>query len=279
MEAVGTLEPLLRVEGLTKTYASRRLLPLSRSAGVKAVDDVSFTLAAGSTLGIVGESGSGKSTTARLVLRSLEPDDGTVVFDGVDITRLRGAALRSVRLDMQMIFQDPYSSLDPMWTVRSIIGEPLRLQGGMSASEIDDRVAEHLELVALDTSCMNAYPYQFSGGQRQRIAIARAIVSEPKLVICDEAVSSLDVSTQAAILGLLQELQTKKGLSYLFIAHDLDTVRTVSDQVGVMYRGRLVEIGPADQIYRHPQHPHTVALLEAILSPDPRARRRSRHAG
>lgn len=251
---------LLSVRGLVKRYGR---------APVAAVDGISFDVAAGETLALVGESGCGKSTTARLAMRLLEPTAGQVLFDGQDITRLGGAALRRVRRRMQMVFQDPFASLNPRMTVQAIVAEPLVVHGVGTAATRRDRVATLLDLVGLSPSQAGRYPHEFSGGQRQRIGIARALAVEPALVVCDEPVSALDVSIQAQVVNLLQDLQVRLGLSYLFIAHDLAVVRQVADRVAVMYRGRIVEIGPRAAVYDDPRHPYTRALLAAIPRPDP----------
>jgi oligopeptide/dipeptide ABC transporter ATP-binding protein len=267
---------LLEVRDLTKGFRLGSGWLGRNQDRVRAVDGVSFDVATGQTLALVGESGSGKSTTARLVLRLIKADSGSVKFEGTDLMGLAGGALRRARREMQMVFQDPYSSLDPSWTVSDIIAEPLRIHLGVRGSELTDRSADLLRRVSLDPSHLRRYPYEFSGGQRQRIAIARALALNPKLIICDEPVSALDVSTQASVLSLLQRLQAELGLSYLFIAHDLSVVRRVSDRIAVMYLGRIVEVGPADEVYEQPKHPYTQALLSAIPLPDPRQQRRRR---
>jgi oligopeptide/dipeptide ABC transporter ATP-binding protein len=241
---------------------------------VRAVDGVNFSIAKGQTLGLVGESGSGKSTTARLVLRLIEPDAGTVVLDGVDVTKLGKADLRRARRNMQIVFQDPYSSLDPRSTIAECVGEPLEVHEGLHGRARDDRVKELLGEVGLDRRYVSRYPHEFSGGQRQRIAVARALALRPELLICDEPVSSLDVSTQSQVINLLDELQDRLGLTVLFIAHDLSVVRHISDRIAVMYLGRIVEIGGAEQVYTRPTHPYTEALLSAIPVPDPIEQRR-----
>ncbi len=251
---------LLAVRDLVKRYGK---------APVAAVDGLSFEVEAGETLALVGESGCGKSTTARLAMRLLEPSSGQVVFDGQDITRLGGAALRRVRRRMQMVFQDPFASLNPRMTVQAIVAEPLIVHGIGTSVTRRERVASLLDLVGLSPSQAGRYPHEFSGGQRQRIGIARALAVEPALVVCDEPVSALDVSIQAQVVNLLQDLQARLGLSYLFIAHDLAVVRQVADRVAVMYRGRIVEIGPRAAVYDRPAHPYTRALLAAIPRPDP----------
>ena len=241
---------------------------------VKAVDGVSFSIAKGQTLGLVGESGSGKSTTARLVLRLIEPNAGTVSLDGIDVTKLDKTELRHARRKMQIVFQDPYSSLDPRSTIGESVGEPLEVHEGLHGRARDERVGDLLGEVGLDRRYVSRYPHEFSGGQRQRIAVARALALRPELLICDEPVSSLDVSTQSQVINLLDELQDRLGLTCLFIAHDLSVVRHISDRIAVMYLGRIVEIGDAEQVYTRPTHPYTEALLSAIPVPDPAEQRR-----
>ncbi|MDE2005965.1 MAG: ABC transporter ATP-binding protein [Rhodospirillales bacterium] len=257
--------PLLEARNLARRFAVRRGLIFARQVGeVAAVDDVSFTLARGETLGIVGESGSGKSTTARLVLRLIEPSAGSVLLDGTDITALDGAALRHLRRRMQMVFQDPFASLDPRQTVGDIIAEPLRLHRPDSAAAQRARVADLLRLVGLATDQAGRYPHEFSGGQRQRIGIARALAAEPELIVCDEPVSALDVSIQAQVLNLLRDLQDRLGIAYLFITHDLAVVRHVAHRIAVMRAGRIVETGPAEALFAAPADPYTRRLLAAM---------------
>lgn len=261
---------LLEVRNLVKYFRLR-----GRSTPLRAVDGVSLALAKGATLGIVGESGGGKSTLARLVLRLLEPDAGTVRFDGDDLLALDHAGLRRRRRDMQMVFQDPYASLDSRMTVGAIIAEPLAIHRIGARADRHRRVAELLDMVGLDASAARRYPHEFSGGQRQRIGIARAIALEPKLLVLDEPVSALDVSIQSQVLNLLLDLKQRLGLSYIFISHDLSVVEHMSDEIAVMYLGRIVEYGRADSLFTAPRHPYTQALVSAILDPDP-ARKRAR---
>jgi peptide/nickel transport system ATP-binding protein/oligopeptide transport system ATP-binding protein len=265
------MRQLLSVERLTKHFPVRTGF-MGRRAHVHAVDDVSFDLAPGETLALVGESGCGKSTTGRLVLRLIEPTSGSVRFNGRDLGELPGGELRAARRDLQIIFQDPYGSLNPRMTVGQMLEEPLMLHG-IAPGRRRERVAEVLNLVGLAPEHAQRYPHQFSGGQRQRIGIARAIGVEPKLVVCDEPVSALDVSIQAQVINLLRDLQQRLGLAYLFIAHDLAVVKHIADRVAVMYLGRIVEIGTKRAVFDVPRHPYTHALLSAIPVPDPRDRR------
>ncbi|RAP77045.1 ABC transporter ATP-binding protein [Paenibacillus montanisoli] len=241
---------------------------LSRVVGqVKAIDDVSFGIRAGETFGLVGESGCGKSTLARVLLNLKRATAGEIKFEGRNIGELSGGELRRLREEMQIIFQDPFGSLNPRFLVRDLIGEPLKVHRKLSAKEIDERVVELMELVGLDASRRNRYPHEFSGGQRQRIGIARAIALNPKFIVADEAVSALDVSVQSQVLNLMMKLQKELGLTYLFIAHGLNVVRHISDRVGVMYLGQMVEVGPTEELFAKPLHPYTSVLLSAIPKP------------
>jgi ABC-type oligopeptide transport system ATPase subunit len=263
--------PLLEVSRLCKDYPIRkRVLHRGAPETFRAVDDVSFEIAPGETLGLVGESGSGKSTTAYAILQLVKPTSGSVRFEGAELTVLSPSELRPLRREMQIIFQDPYSSLDPRLTVAEIVAEPLEVHAVGNRASRQTRVEELLEVVGMDPTHARRYPHEFSGGQRQRIGIARALALEPKLLICDEPVSALDVSIRAQILNLLNDLQTSLGLTYLFVAHDLAVVRAMSDRIAVMSRGKIVESGLADQVYDDPQHPYTKALLAAVPVADPR---------
>ena len=257
--------PLLDIQNLVKHYPGR--------PPVRAVDGVSLTIAAGQTLGLVGESGSGKSTVGRTVLRLQEPTAGRVLFEGEDVFALARAPLRALRRRMQIVFQDPYSSLNPRMTVGRTLREPLEIHHLAAPAQMEARVAALLDEVGLDAACAARYPHELSGGQRQRVGIARALSVEPRFIVCDEPVSALDVSVQAQVLNLLADLQQKRRLTYLFIAHDLAVVRHIADQVAVMYLGRIVERAPAAAIYGGPRHPYTRALLSAVPEPNPRAAR------
>jgi len=270
-----TAETLLSVRGLKKHFPIHGGI-LSRVIDhVHAVDGVSLDVASGETLGLVGESGCGKSTTGRCIMRLIEPSAGEIWFQGRDVTNLEGEALRAMRRDMQIIFQDPFASLNPRHTVGSIIGEAFVIHGLVkNRREMEDRVATLLETVGLRADHMRRFPHEFSGGQRQRIGIARALAVEPKLIVCDEPVSALDVSIQAQVINLLEDLQEQFGLTYLFIAHDLSVVEHISDRVAVMYLGRVVEVATAEELYANPLHPYTEALLSAVPIPDPKVKRK-----
>jgi oligopeptide transport system ATP-binding protein len=261
---------LLRVEHVRKYFPIRKGILLQREvARVHAVDDVSFELRAGETLGLVGESGCGKSTLARCIARLYDLTSGSVIFEGRDISKLSRRALRPIRGGLQMVFQDPYASLNPRKRVGTIISDPLRIHKQGNRSEIKRQVRRLLEVVGLSPEHVNRYPHEFSGGQRQRIGVARALALNPKLIIADEPVSALDVSIRAQVINLLDDLQDELGLTYIFIAHDLGVVRHVSDRIAVMYLGKIVEVSPAEELYRRPIHPYTEALLSAVPIPDP----------
>jgi oligopeptide transport system ATP-binding protein len=262
-------EILLSVKNLKKHFPIRTGMFSRVTGAVKAVDDVSFDVYAGETLGIVGESGCGKSTTGRTIMRLHEVTDGQVTFEGKELTTLSENEMRKMRKDIQMVFQDPYASLNPRHTIEKILEEPLIVHGIGDAKERKARVREYLELVGLSAYHAKRYPHQFSGGQRQRIGIARALMTNPKLIIADEPVSALDVSIQAQVLNLMQKLQKDFNLTYIFIAHDLGVVRHISNRVGVMYLGKMVELAQSEDVYAEPLHPYTQALLSAVPVPDP----------
>lgn len=261
--------PLVTVRGLSKHYPVREGLRSGGSGVVRAVDNLDLDIFRGETLGLVGESGCGKTTVGRALLRLLSPTSGTVEYDGVDVTTANKTALRCLRTRMQVIFQDPYASLNPRFTVASLIGEAVRVHGLAQGAALERRLIELLDLVGLSKRYLHRYPHEFSGGQRQRIGIARALALSPEFIVCDEAVSALDVSIQAQIINLLRDLQTELGLTYLFISHDLNVVRHLSHRVAVMYLGRLVEVGPSNAIFSTPLHPYTKALTQANPVPDP----------
>jgi oligopeptide transport system ATP-binding protein len=267
-------QSLVRVRNLTKHFPIKRGIVIQRTVGhVRAVDDISFDIAEGETLGMVGESGCGKTTAGRTLLGLYPPTSGEVVIDGHPLKE-RGAQMLALRRTAQMIFQDPYASLNPRWTVSGIIGEPLRVHNILSSEkERTDRVKELLELVGLSARHVNRFPHEFSGGQRQRIGIARALASNPKFIVCDEPISALDVSIQAQVVNLLEDLQDRFGLTYLFIAHDLSMVRHICDRVAVMYLGQIVELAERDALYDNPLHPYTQSLLSAVPIPDPKKER------
>ncbi len=263
-ETVGAAPALVEVRGLRKQFSIHQSLLRPSKGAVKAVDGVDLDIVAGETFGLVGESGCGKSTLARLLVRLLEPTAGAVRFQGVDIARFRGSRLRQQRADMQMIFQDPFGSLDPRWRIERAIAEPLRAHGLRGRSQLRTRVETLLNAVGLDESMADRFPHQMSGGQRQRVGIARAVALQPKLIVADEPVSALDVSVQAQIVNLLMDLQERLGLTYVFVAHGLDVVRHVSTRIGVMYLGRIVEQAPTETLFANFAHPYTASLLSAI---------------
>jgi oligopeptide transport system ATP-binding protein len=266
---------LVQVEGLKKHFPITRGVLVQRQVGaIRAVDGVTFDIYRGETLGLVGESGCGKTTAGRTILQLYRPTAGRVTFDGADLTVLKGKELRHIRRRVQMIFQDPFASLNPRMTIARIIGEPLRTHKLASGHEQIERIQELLHLVRLNPQFINRYPHEFSGGQRQRIGVARALASDPEFIVCDEPISALDVSIQAQVVNLLEDLQAQLGLTYLFIAHDLSMVRHICNRVAVMYLGQLVELAEKDELYDNPLHPYTRALLSAVPVPDPPVERR-----
>ena len=269
---------LVEVRNLVKHFPVLRGILIQRQVGtVRAVDGISFSITHGETLGLVGESGCGKTTAGRTLLGLYPATDGQIMIDGQDLRKARGAKMMAIRRKAQIIFQDPYASLNPRWTISAIISEPLRVHHLLSnPQERTDRVRELLRLVGLGPSHLNRFPHEFSGGQRQRIGVARALASDPKFIVCDEPISALDVSIQAQVVNLLEDLQDRLGLTYLFIAHDLSKVRHICDRVAVMYLGVIVELADRDELYDHPLHPYTTALLSAVPIPDPK-KDRARH--
>jgi oligopeptide transport system ATP-binding protein len=274
----GATAPLLRVTDLVKRFPITSGIVFQKTVGqVHAVEGVSFAIDEGETFGLVGESGCGKTTTGRCILQLYRPTSGSVLFEGRELTTAKGSDLQDVRRNMQIVFQDPYASLNPRMTVGTIVGEPLIIHQIGTRAERKQRVKDLLDLVGLNPQFTNRYPHEFSGGQRQRIGLARALALNPKLIICDEPVSALDVSIQAQILNLFQELQSELGLTYLFIAHNLSVVKHISDRVGVMYLGKMMEVAPSEELYAKPVHPYTVGLLSAIPIPDPKIERARTH--
>jgi oligopeptide/dipeptide ABC transporter ATP-binding protein len=268
-----TKEPLLVVKGLKKHFPFKKGMFSKETGYVRAVDGVDFTVYRGETLGIVGESGCGKSTTGQMILQLLEPTEGEIWFEGRNLSTLGKAEVRTLRQHLQMIFQDPYSSLNPRMRVEEIVAEPLRVHGTHKGSELKEKVVELLRLVGLDAHHMSRHPHEFSGGQRQRIGIARALALNPSLIVCDEPVSALDVSIQSQVLNLLKKLQKELKLTYIFIAHGLPAVKHISDRIAVMYLGKIVELAERDELFANPRHPYTEALLSAIPIPDPTQRK------
>lgn len=264
---------IVEVQNLVKYFPVRAGIFQKTVALVKAVDDISFQIKKGETFGLVGESGCGKTTTGRCILRLEEPTSGKIIFKGFEITRLNQKELRKLRPKMQIIFQDPFSSLNPRLTVKEIIGEAMVYHGFVKSREVENRVKELLEMVGLSAEHMYRYPHEFSGGQRQRICIARALSTQPDLIVCDEAVSALDVSIQSQILKLLENLQAKLGVAYLFISHALNVVKYISHRIGVMYLGKLVEVAESEELYSNPLHPYTKALISAVPVPNPKVKR------
>jgi len=267
----GTADAILKVRDLKMHFPITKGIVIQRQVGsIKAVDGLNFDLYRGETLGLVGESGCGKSTTGRAILQLYKPTDGSVLFEGQELTTIGSGDLRRMRRRMQMIFQDPYASLNPRMTVGSIVGEPLEVHNiGANRKERQERVQELLKIVGLNPYFINRYPHEFSGGQRQRIGVARALAVNPSFIVCDEPISALDVSIQAQVINLLEDLQQNLGLTYLFIAHDLSVVRHISDRIAVMYLGKIVELADRDELYANPMHPYTQALLSAVPIPDP----------
>ncbi|MNC09498.1 Oligopeptide transport ATP-binding protein OppF [compost metagenome] len=263
------MSAILEVRNLKKHYPIRKGFFAKQVGAVKAVDGITLSVEKGETLAVVGESGCGKSTTGRAILRLIEPTGGEIMFDGTDVRSLDTEQLRRFRTDMQMVFQDPYASLDPRWTVQRILEEPLRTHEAAKNSELKSRVEQLMQVVGLSPYQAHRFPHEFSGGQRQRIAIARALALNPKFIVCDEPVSALDVSIQAQVLNLMQDLQEQYGLTYMFISHDLSVVKFISDRVAVMYLGRIVELAPTRELFAKPLHPYTQALMSAVPVPNP----------
>ncbi len=264
---------LLKVEGLKKYFVKSSGVIKRKVDYIKAVDNVSFSIKKGETFGLVGESGCGKSTCGRTIIRLYEPTDGKIIYDGKDITKLPEKELMEYRQKMQMIFQDPYASLNGRMTVLDIVGEPIDIHGKLKGKEREEKILQLLEAVGMNADHASRYPHEFSGGQRQRIGIARALAAEPEFIICDEPISALDVSIQAQVVNMLEDLQEELNLTYLFIAHDLSMVRHISDRIGVMYLGSIVETAESDELYENPIHPYTQALLSSVPVPDPRFNR------